>query len=120
MVFFFLLRREESLLNLNAFKEQFSILSFLKMQKISLGKTDFCITRRHRSVLMPLNSEQTSYLNDKYLWFSYQTSALVSSEHVCECLNFDLGIICINMIILTVAQDHTNKAVSITVVILRG
>lgn len=64
--------------------------------------------------------KQTSYLNDKYLWFSYQTLALVSSEHVSDCLNFDVGIVCINVIILAMTQEHTNKTVSITVVILGG
>lgn len=61
-----------------------------------------------------------SYLNYKYLWLSYQTLALVSSEHVRDCLNFDLGIICVDMIVFTVTQEHTNKAVSIAVVIPRG
>lgn len=63
---------------------------------------------------------QKPYLNDKYLRLSYQTRALVSPEHVCDCLNFDLAIMCINMIILTVTQVYTNKAVGIAVVIQRG
>lgn len=56
------------------------------------------------------------HLQDEDLWFPHQTLTFVSSEQRCHVLDFDLAVIGINVPIFTVAQEHTDKAVSIYVI----
>lgn len=53
------------------------------------------------------------YLYYKELWLSCKTLALVSFEHGRDLLDANLPIVCENMIILAMAQEDEQKAVSI-------
>ena len=64
-----------------------------------------------------LSCSYISYLQDKDLWFPYKALALVSFEHGCDVLDFDLAVVGINVVVLTVAQEDEQEAVCVRVIV---